>query len=122
MALKSVFHPLLVPTLDLTLTRKNSTRFYVWFLIRAGWQGIRDLIDCLVPVSFDPLATASGSRMILTTYDSDCCDRCLGTRADQGTYADDCLVNRVTVNKCYVVATVSPLRFLVRSGLEIRLA
>jgi hypothetical protein len=31
----------------------------------------------------------------------------LGTRADQGTYADDCLVNRVTVNKCYVVATVS---------------
>ncbi|KAG7527729.1 hypothetical protein FFLO_06646 [Filobasidium floriforme] len=23
----------------------------------------------------------------------------------QGTYADDCLVNRVTVNKCYVVAT-----------------
>jgi U3 small nucleolar RNA-associated protein 24 len=26
---------------------------------------------------------------------------------DGGTYADDCLVNRVTVNKCYVVATVS---------------
>jgi rRNA-processing protein FCF1 len=30
--------------------------------------------------------------------------------SDQGTYADDCLVNRVTVNKCYVVATVSTLR------------
>jgi hypothetical protein len=26
---------------------------------------------------------------------------------DTGTYADDCLVNRVTVNKCYIVATVS---------------
>ena len=29
---------------------------------------------------------------------------------DTGTYADDCLVNRVTVNKCYIVATVSPTR------------
>lgn len=26
---------------------------------------------------------------------------------DHGTYADDCLVQRVTVNKCYIVATVS---------------
>jgi hypothetical protein len=45
--------------------------------------------------------------MRLTTFDFEPCDLCLGTRADQGTYADDCLVNRVTVNKCYVVATVS---------------
>jgi hypothetical protein len=56
--------------------------------------------------------------MKLTTFDSEPCDRYHGTCTDQGTYADDCLVNRVTVNKCYVVATVSPLRFLVRSGLE----
>ena len=28
---------------------------------------------------------------------------------DTGTYADDCLVNRVTVNKCYIVATVSSI-------------
>lgn len=57
--------------------------------------------------------------MKLTTFDSESCDRYPGTYADQGTYADDCLVNRVTVNKCYVVATVSTLRFLVRSGLEL---
>lgn len=54
--------------------------------------------------------------MKLTTFNSQSCDRYHGTYTDQGTYADDCLVNRVTVNKCYVVATVSPLRFLVRSG------
>lgn len=28
------------------------------------------------------------------------------THTDSGTYADDCLVNRVTVHKCYIVATV----------------
>lgn len=27
--------------------------------------------------------------------------------ADSGSYADDCLVQRVTVHKCYIVATVS---------------
>jgi hypothetical protein len=28
---------------------------------------------------------------------------------DTGTYADDCLIQRVTVSKCYIVATVRPL-------------
>lgn len=45
--------------------------------------------------------------MKLTTFDFESRDRCPGAFTDQGTYADDCLVNRVTVNKCYVVATVS---------------
>lgn len=40
------------------------------------------------------------------------CDRELAARRsklmpDSGTYADDCLVQRVTAHKCYVVATVS---------------
>jgi hypothetical protein len=45
--------------------------------------------------------------MKLTTFDFVQRTHHTGTRTDQGTYADDCLVNRVTVNKCYVVATVS---------------
>jgi hypothetical protein len=28
------------------------------------------------------------------------------TGSDQGNYADDCLVHRVTISKCYIVATV----------------
>lgn len=32
------------------------------------------------------------------------CEICI---VDTGTYADDCLVQRVTVAKCYIVATVS---------------
>jgi glycine cleavage system aminomethyltransferase T len=45
--------------------------------------------------------------MKLTTFDFVQRAHYTWTRTDQGTYADDCLVNRVTVNKCYVVATVS---------------
>ena len=33
---------------------------------------------------------------------------CISTlMIDSGTYADDCMVQRVTVHKCYIVATVS---------------
>lgn len=43
--------------------------------------------------------------------------------ADSGTYADDCMVNRVTVHKCYIVATVGtptyPLRLTDGSAIEI---
>lgn len=31
----------------------------------------------------------------------------LADLSDGGTYADDCLVQRVQVHKCYIVATVS---------------
>lgn len=34
---------------------------------------------------------------------------------DSGTYADDCLVQRVTVSKCYIVATVRPPSFPIRA-------
>jgi rRNA-processing protein FCF1 len=33
--------------------------------------------------------------------------RRLSLMSDSGTYADDCMVQRVTVHKCYIVATVS---------------
>lgn len=57
-----------------------------------GLQRTRGLRDYIVTVS----ARSSKSRPAIPD----------AFITDNGTYADDCLVQRVTVHKCYIVATV----------------
>ncbi len=61
-----------------------------------GSRGTLDSTDFLVLVS--PLSRPVHAEFELRPRDHP---------TDSGTYADDCLVQRVTVNKCYIVATVS---------------
>lgn len=99
----------LTPTVNLILIRTTPTLSSMCGL---GMSRVaRDPRFDRLPCSRKPCPIIHSLRLEDETddFDFEPCDRHPGTRLDQGTYADDCLVNRVTVNKCYVVATVSTL-------------